>query len=35
MKIQRYVELEIDETLSNDLRDLLVASFEPLYPNRR
>lgn len=35
MKIQRYVELEIDETLSNDLSDLLVASFEPLYPNRR
>ncbi|TCI30263.1 GNAT family N-acetyltransferase [Exiguobacterium sp. SL-10] len=35
MKIQRYVELELDETLSNEIRELLVVSFEPLYPNRR
>ncbi|TCI57271.1 GNAT family N-acetyltransferase [Exiguobacterium sp. SH1S21] len=35
MKIHRYLELEIDEKLNNDLRDLLVEAFELLYPNRR
>lgn len=35
MKIQRYVELELGEALNNEITDLLVASFEPLYPNRR
>ncbi|TCI62995.1 GNAT family N-acetyltransferase [Exiguobacterium sp. SH0S2] len=35
MEIQRYMELDIDEKLNNELSDLLVASFEPLYPKRR
>ncbi|WP_214693799.1 MULTISPECIES: GNAT family N-acetyltransferase [unclassified Exiguobacterium] len=35
MNIQQMMEFEIGEALDKQLTELLVKSFEPLYPNRR
>lgn len=35
MNIQQMMELEIGDALDKQLTELLVKSFEPLYPNRR